>query len=152
MNKKNILLIALCLISLTIFSQSSIPDNYELKYRTDFKTADELKNFEFSDPNVWKLSPDCEATHTLESLEKGTYAPPHRSPHVIALIANMQFSDFVLEANIQQTGREYGHRDMCIFFNFVDSSNFYYVHMASKTDDHAHNIFIVYDEPRTKIS
>lgn len=152
MKKEIYILTILIIISATVFSQSTIPEGYELKYSTDFKTADELKNFEFSDPEVWKLSPDCEGTHTLESTGKGKYEPPVRSPLVIALVAHKQFGDFVLEANIQQTGREYGHRDMCIFFNYVDSSHFYYVHIASQTDDHAHNIFIVNGEPRTKIT
>lgn len=142
----------LLVLNALVFSQADIPEGYELQYRTDFKTAAELKDFEFSDPEMWKLSPDCEGTHVLESLGKGDYQPPVRSPHVIALMSNMQFGDFVLEANLQQTGREYGHRDMCIFFNYVDSSHFYYVHMATKTDDHAHNIFIVNGVPRTKIS
>ena len=152
MKKKLSIFIALVSICVAGFSQSTIPIGYELQYRTDFKTAEDLKDFEFSDPDVWELSPDCEGTHTLESLGKGDYEPPVRSPHVIALIADMQFKDFVLEANLQQTGKEYGHRDMCIFFNYVDPSHFYYVHIASKTDDHAHNVFIVNNEPRTKIT
>lgn len=152
MKKIIIIFTAFTTISIVGLAQSNIPEGYNLQYRTDFKKAEELKDFEFSDPDIWKLSPDCEATHTLESLGKGNYQPPVRSPHVIALIANQQYGDFILEANLQQTGREYGHRDMCIFFNFVDSSHFYYVHMATKTDDHAHNIFIVNNEPRIKIT
>ena len=27
--------------------------------------------------------------------------------------------DFVLEADLLQTGRQYGHRDLCLFFGFV---------------------------------
>ncbi len=153
MKKKFIFIIILVIkLPIAVNSQQAIPENYKLQYRTDFKTADELKNFEFSDPDIWQLSPDCEGTHTLESLGIGKYTPPVRSPHVIALLANQQFNDFILEANIQQTGKEYNHRDMCIFFNFIDSSHFYYVHIASKTDDNAHNIFIVNKEPRIKIT
>ena len=54
--------------------------------------------------------------------------------------------------DLKQTGREYGHRDMCLFFGMKDPSNFYYVHLASKADNHAHSIFLVNDEPRKSIA
>ena len=57
-----------------------------------------------------------------------------------------------MEFLLQQTGKEYGHRDMCIFYNFQNRSRFYYTHIASATDNHAHNCFIVNQKPRTKIS
>jgi hypothetical protein len=41
---------------------------------------------------------------------------------------------------------------MCVFFGFKDPANFYYVHLATRADEHAHNIFIVNDEPRVKIA
>jgi hypothetical protein len=59
---------------------------------------------------------------------------------------------FVLEADLLQTGKEYGHRDMCIAFGFQDPSHFYYVHMATKMDDNAHQIMLVNGAPRKKIS
>jgi len=58
----------------------------------------------------------------------------------------------VIEVQLAQTGREYGHRDLCIFFGTKDPTNFYYVHIASVADDHANNIFLVNDEPRVKIA
>ena len=39
-----------------------------------------------------------------------------------------------------------------MFFNFRDSSEFYYVHLASKADQNAHNVFIVNQSPRTNIA
>jgi len=70
----------------------------------------------------------------------------------IALIAEKRLADFVLEADLMQTSQEYGHRDMCLFFGFQSPTNFYYTHLASAADDHAHNIFIVKDAPRIKIA
>ena len=75
-----------------------------------------------------------------------------RSPLNIALLKAHLFSDFILEVELSQTGREYGHRDLCLFFGARDASNFYYVHLASTADDHANNIFLVNDEPRVKIA
>jgi hypothetical protein len=53
---------------------------------------------------------------------------------------------------MMQTGHEYGHRDMCLFLNFQSPDEYYYSHIATQTDDRAHNIFIVDSMPRTKIS
>ena len=78
--------------------------------------------------------------------------PSVRSPFNIALIADKQFGDFVLEADLIQTGREYGHRDMCLFFGYQDDSHLHYVHFGKKADDHANQIFIVNNSPRKKIS
>jgi hypothetical protein len=41
---------------------------------------------------------------------------------------------------------------MCVFFGVKDPSNFYYVHLATQADEHAHNIFLVNDGPRVKIA
>ncbi|HEY0741356.1 MAG TPA: hypothetical protein VGD40_07840, partial [Chryseosolibacter sp.] len=68
------------------------------------------------------------------------------------LISDVKFGSFVLEADLLQTGKEYGHRDMCIIFGFQDPSHFYYSHIASKMDDNAHQIMIVNNAPRIKIS
>ena len=41
---------------------------------------------------------------------------------------------------------------MCVFFGYQDDSHLYYVHLGKKTDDHANQVFIVNEAPRTKIS
>ena len=88
----------------------------------------------------------------MELATQSDYKPIVRSPFNIALIADRVFEDFVLEADLIQTGREYGHRDMCLFFGFQRPTNFYYAHIATAADEHAHNIFIVNGQPRTNIA
>src|SRR6185369_540882 len=88
----------------------------------------------------------------LDLVTQSKYKPVHRSPFNIALIADKVFTDFVLEANLMQTGKEYGHRDMCLFFGVQDPSHLYYAHIATAADDHAHNIFVVTNAPRIKIA
>lgn len=130
-----------------------VPEGYSLVYSESFDTRDAMDNFEFTQPDKWILSDTGNKTMALEFTGvSDQYVPPVRSPHTIGLISNLQFGSFVLEADLLQTGEEYGHRDMCIFFGFQDSTHFYYAHMASQMDDNAHNIFIVNDEPRTRIS
>ncbi len=88
----------------------------------------------------------------MELAQQSDYKPTVRSPFNIALVADQVFGDFVLEAEVTQTGREYGHRDMCLFFGFQDPARFYYAHIATTPDPHAHNLFIVNKAPRVKFA
>jgi hypothetical protein len=150
-------LLALVALSVTLHftagtpAAEGVPAGYELVYEQDFDSPAALNDFRFTDPRAWKLG-DREGDGTLELHGGSKYSPPHRSPGNIALLSTLQLESFVIEAKLLQTGREYGHRDMCIFFGFVDPSKYYYAHIATRTDPHAHNIFIVNQAPRTKIS
>ena len=64
------------------------------------------------------------------------------------MLSTKQFGDFVLELDMLQTGKEYGHRDMCLYFGFQAPMKFYYTHLATKPDPNAHNLFIVNNAPR----
>lgn len=147
------LLMAMALLlafSSVLAQKGDIPEGYKLLYQQDFSKASALEEFEMSDPTAWRVNKGDEAS--LELHGKSKYKPRVRSPFNIALIKDHLFGDFVLELELAQTGREYNHRDLCLFFNVENNSNFYYVHMASITDDHANNIFLVNDEARVKIS
>ncbi|MEL6255807.1 MAG: hypothetical protein AAFR87_27625 [Bacteroidota bacterium] len=140
------------LISLLPFAQAqNLPEGYKLLYAEDFENVSNTNAFSMSDANAWRLH-ETSKNNSLELFQQSKYKTRVRSPFNIALIDDLIVGDFILEVELIQTGKEYGHRDMCVFFGVKDPSNFYYVHFASKTDDHAHNIFIVNDEPRTKIS
>jgi len=131
-----------------------VPDGYELAYEQSFQSSEALRDFVMTDPQAWKVSPvkDTKDELALELATQSKYAPSVRSPVNIALVADRVFTDFMLEVSLRQTGREYGHRDMCLFYAVQDPSHFYYTHIATKADDHAHNIFIVKEAPRTKIA
>jgi hypothetical protein len=130
-----------------------VPAGYTLKYQQDFKTADALKDFVYTDPNAWRHSLEKEGGRgSMELFARSKYKYKVRSPFNISLVKDKKFGSFVLDAELTQTGKEYGHRDMCLFFNFQDPSHFYYVHISSTSDAHAHQIFIVNDKPRTKIT
>jgi hypothetical protein len=135
-----------------------LPEGYKLLYRQSFDKPDSIKQFEFTDPPKWKhtLLPakdeSAPANGCLESTGQGKYRAKVRSPRVIGLIRDHVFEDFVLEADLLQTGKDYGHRDMCLFFGFTGPTQFYYVHMATKADKNAHNVFLVNDKPRTNIA
>ena len=83
---------------------------------------------------------------------KGVDKYPVRSPHNIALVKDQKFGNVTVDFEVMQTGRNYGHRDLCFFFGFQDPSHFYYVHIAAVSDPNAHNIMLVNGKPRVSIS
>ena len=148
---KHLLPALLLPVALLAAKPDEVPEGYKLAYKQDFSKADSLKDFIATDIRAWKWGKDGDRGY-IEHFTRSKYRYKVRSPYNIALVANVEVQDFVLYADLQQTGKEYGHRDMCIFYNFQDRSRFYYTHIASVTDKHAHNCFIVNEKPRIKIS
>jgi len=130
---------------------ANVPPGYKLVYEQTFPRESALQDFVMTDPAAWRFARTNGVT-ALDLFQQSHYQPPVRSPVNIALITDKVFADFVLEADLLQTSQEYGHRDMCLSFGFQSPTNFYYVHLATAADDHAHNIFIVNGVPRTKIA
>ena len=130
---------------------AGIPADYRLVYKQDFQDASAIGDFVFSDPRAWKPGA-LAGRRGLAYDNSAKYRPKVRSPRIIGLIRDLKVKDFVLEAEIYQTGREYGHRDACLFYGFTSPTRFYYTHIATKADPHAHNVFLVNDAPRTAIA
>ncbi|MCY3971562.1 MAG: hypothetical protein OXG74_16650 [Acidobacteria bacterium] len=129
-------------LAVSLHAQSGVPEGYELVYSQDFGDASALDDFTFSDRRAWKHG--SERGRGYLDLEGGSkYKPKHRSPLNIALIDDLLLADFVLEVEAWQTGREYGHRDLSLFFGFEGPNRYYYAHLATEPDDRAHNIFLV---------
>ena len=74
-----------------------------------------------------------------------------RSPTSLAVLKEPVVGDFVLSVDLLQTGREYGHRDLCLFFGYTSPTSYYYVHLAPAPDERAHNVFIVNGADRARI-
>ena len=103
------------------------------------------------DTNAWKMT-KLGDNFVFEQFQQSKVENPVRSPFNRCLIKDVAVGDFVLDLKFQSTKKDYGHRDLCLFFGFQDSTHHYYVHFGKETDDHANQIFIVNDKPRTKIS
>jgi 3-keto-disaccharide hydrolase len=104
-----------------------------------------------TDPNAWKVVAEKD-NHVYAQHQRSQYEPPVRSPYNMARIKDVKVSDFTLQARMKQTSKEYGHRDMCLFFGYQDPAHFYYVHIATKADPHANSIFLVNGTPRVSIA
>jgi hypothetical protein len=120
-----------------------------LLFRDDFENGAAL--WEPTDPAAWKVL-STPRGNVYSQFQQSKYKPPHRSPFNIALRKDVSAGDFIFEARVQSTVKDYGHRDVCLVFGYQDPAHFYYVHLGKKTDDHANQIFIVNDAARTKIS
>jgi len=79
---------------------------------------------------------------------RSDYQPKVRSPHHIALIKGVEVSDFELTFRVMNTKDTGGHRDCCVFFNYQDPQNFYYVHLGANPDPNSGQIMIVKNAPR----
>lgn len=135
----------------TCFAQASIPEDYQLVYCQDFETPQAINDFEMTDSEVWRISKG-DTGNCMELFKQSDYKPEVRSPFNIALIKDILVGDFIYEIRINQNGREYDHRDLCLILGFTNASNFYYTHIATKADKYANSIFIVNDEPRKGIA
>jgi hypothetical protein len=107
--------------------------------------------WEPTDAKAWKVI-DTKEGKAYSQFAQSKYKPKHRSPLNYSLIKGVTVGDFVLEAKVQSTARDYGHRDMCLFFGHQGPDRFYYVHLAKQADDHANQVFIVNKAARKKIS
>ncbi len=131
---------------------AELPPHFQLLIDEDFEDGFVIEEaLDTTDDDAWRIS-ESENGKVLELHRRSDYRPPVTSPLSVAFFRNVQAGSFVLEADLKQTGPEYGHRDMCIFFGAKDRTNFYYVHLASEADESAHNVLLVKDSPRTAIT
>ncbi len=80
------------------------------------------------------------------------YKPKVRSPRHIALIKDVELIDFEITFRVRSTKDTGNHRDCCVFFNYQDPENFYYVHLGARPDPHSGQIMIVKNAPRKAIT
>ncbi len=118
-----------------------VPPDWQLVYSQVFDRPRAEEDFVTTDPGAWRVVRGDDGY--LELRAQSDYAPRHRSPESIALLVGPRVGEFILEAELMQTGREYGHRDLCLFFGVQDPDHFYYAHLASQADDAAHQVFLV---------
>jgi hypothetical protein len=127
-----------------------VAGDLHLVWRDDFERGD-LRDWEFTDPAAWRIR-RVDGNRVLDQHRASAYQPAVRSPLNIALARRVDVGDFVLDLWVRSTGRDYGHRDLCVFFGHQDPSHFYYVHLGKEADPHAHSIFLVDGKPRVSIA
>lgn len=124
--------------------------------KEDFENG--FNRWQTTDPKdakpVWKIiEVEPAGNHALRCTGKSKYQPKHRSPLSIALLKDVKVTDFELTARVQETNLKAGnHRDLCLFWGYQDPDHYYYVHMGSKPDPAACQVFIVNGADRKMIT
>lgn len=131
-------------------AQATPPDEWELLVEEDFESG-AVSRFAATDPTAWKLEAEG-GNRVFSQFRQSNVQTPVRSPFNRAVLADTPVSSFQLDVDLKSTARDYPHRSLCLFFGYQDPSHFYYVHLGQQTDDHANQVFIVNEAPRTKIS
>ncbi len=144
------LLIAILLLPIIPGHAQNIPDGYLLQYQQNFSAKNAVQDFKFSDAGSWRISVE-KGNNFLEFTDTGLYQPPVLSPGIIAIVDDRIWGDFILEANVMQTGQEPAKRSMCILFSIKDSAKYYYVDLSSGSDENSNGIFLVNNKPVVKI-
>jgi acetyl esterase/lipase len=108
--------------------------------------------WEAADAAAWKVAGKEGERYFSLVKDKSDYTPPVRAPHNMALLKDVEAGDLVLDVRARSTKKDYGHRDLCLFFGYRDPSHFYYVHLAKQADPHAHSVFLVNGKDRTSIA
>jgi hypothetical protein len=121
-----------------------------LVFFDDFESG-QAEKWEQSDPKAWKII-EQGSNKVYSQFQQSKVETPVRSPFNRALVKDLVVGDVILDVKLQSTVKDYGHRDMCLFFGYQDPAHLYYVHLGKEADDHANQIFIVNNEPRKKIS
>ena len=143
-------MIALALVPATVAPAIAADCDLPLLYEDDFEKG--VDRWEPTDAAAWRIL-DTGGGKVYNQFKNSNYRGPHRSPYNISLLKDVLVGDFVLTVKVKSTNRNAGgHRDMCLFFNWQDPANFYYVHLGKNPDPHSSQIMIVDDAPRKMIT
>src|SRR4051812_43931548 len=107
MKGASVLVLLLPLTGLAL-AQEKEPPRRTLVFEADFRKG--LDRWQMTDARAWKVI-ETKKGKALSLFKQSDYKPPHRSPLNIALVKDLIVGDFVLEAQVQSTARDYDHRD-----------------------------------------
>lgn len=120
-------------------------------FQDDFESGAE--RWQPTDPAAWRIVAEEGHGQVYNQFQLSKYQPPHRSPHNISLVRDLEVGELDFRAKLKSTNTKAGaHRDMCVFFGYQDPAHFYYVHLGQKPDPHSSQIFIVNGADRKMIT
>jgi hypothetical protein len=135
-----------------IFAQeATLKSELPVVYQTNFSDADTGDRWELSD-DAWSLTNKNSESALRLLRSPSNFVPKFRSPTHLALLRNVQVTEFQFDVRVRSTREDYDHRDVCFYFGYQSPTQYYYAHLAKKADDRANQVFIVNDADRAKIS
>jgi hypothetical protein len=139
-----------CAIASSMADEPAPPKGMKLVFQEDFEKG--RARWETTDDQNWEMHVHNGNTAFGIKQRKSDYSPQFRSPHTIALLKNIEVADFVMTLKVKSILDTGGHRDACIFFNYQDPNNFYYVHLGARPDPNSGQIMIVNNAPRRPLT
>jgi hypothetical protein len=127
-------------------SQKQMP----LLFEDDFENG--FGKWEIVDSESWAIQEHGKGKSLSITRRDSEHKPQVRSPRHIALMKNVEAEHFVLTFKVKSTKDTGNHRDCCVFFNYQNPTNYYYVHLGAKPDPHSGQIMIVKDAPRLALT
>ncbi|MCA9193007.1 MAG: hypothetical protein KDB03_14630 [Planctomycetales bacterium] len=121
-----------------------------LVFSEDFSMG--VSRWNTTDDSNWSLRKEGDNQVFGLNRRISEYQPKVRSPHNIAMIKDIELTDFVIVYRVKSTKDTGNHRDCCTFFGYQDSEHFYYVHLGAKPDPASGQIMIVNGEPRRPLT
>src|SRR5690606_22251289 len=110
-----------------------------LQFRADFEEG-KATQFRPTASSAWKVSDQGGYRVYALTVRQSNYKPPQRSPFNSSLVGGIDAGTVAIDVRLQSGMTDYGHRSLCLFFNYVDESHFYYVHFGKEADPHANQI------------
>lgn len=141
----------LACLAITFCMTAGAWESRTFEWTSGFDEVSDLTKWQMTDETAWRLA-EGKSGKGLELFRQSNYKPKVRSPVNYALLKEISVGDFVLDVDVKSTARDYGHRDLCLFFGHQDAEHFYYVHLGKSADPAAHSIFLVNGKPRVSIA
>lgn len=110
-----------------------------------------LELYQFSDSAQWVVTKNGKSGKDLKCLGGQNDLTKTFAPTQIALINGFEASDFVMEFDFVQRGKDFTLRDVCVVFGYTDTDNFCFAQAASEETKYTHNVFCVENGKPRKI-
>ena len=125
------------------FAKESVkaPAGYKIVVKESFGHERALKLFEIYPSGQWLIAKKGHPGKTLKYIADHKITIENVCPVTKAILRTDNFGSFILEFDVEQSGRDYDCRDFSVIFNFKDEENYDFIHFASIADEVTHGIF-----------
>ena len=140
---KTFLITIFLFISFYAFAKepAKVPAEYKIVVKESFGNERALKLFEIYPSGQWLIAKKGHPGKTLKYIADHKITVENVCPITKAILRTDNFESFILEFDVEQSGRDYDCRDFSVIFNFKDEENYDFIHFASVANEVTHGIF-----------
>jgi hypothetical protein len=138
---------ALLVVAFVTGLVAQAPVGKSVVLKPEISDARGLRDFDLDGSGGWSVR------GPVLSLDKaGVPGGPIRRPAAIAILKGAAVTDFTLQVEARSTAPvDLAVRDVLLIFGYQSPTQFYYVHLAAKTDDVHNGIFVVNNADRKRL-